>query len=71
MLSREDEESNERLLTALMGGAEGESEEYAALSTELGRVVERSKDVPSHRQLDLDENGEPTLLPRPARRDCL
>ena len=50
-ISQEDAESNARLVEALFGSVE-EAEEQLKKDPELS----------SHLQLDLDENGEPTLM---------
>ena len=50
-LSREDAESNERLVDALFGGVEEASKELV-----------KDPNIASHLQLDLDENGQPKQL---------
>ena len=51
MVSKEDAESNARLVEALFGGVE-----------EAAAALEKRKDIPSHMQLDLDDDGNPTQL---------
>ena len=51
VISVEDAESNARLVEALFGSVE-----------EAAQAVQKRQDVPSHLQLDLDENGEPLQL---------
>ena len=51
MVSKEDAESNARLVEALFGGVE-----------EAAAAMEKRKDIPSHMQLDLDDDGNPTQL---------
>lgn len=46
MISKEDAESNARLVDALFGSVE-----------EAAEALEKDPDVSSHLQLDLDENG--------------
>jgi ferredoxin len=55
----EDAESNARLMAAL-----GISEDAAIdlIYEEPDGVKEKSKDIPSHQQLDLDESGQPLQL---------
>eukprot|EP00966_Prymnesium_polylepis_P244923 5665199-Prymnesium_polylepis.1 len=49
--SKEDAESNARLVAALFDSVE-----------EAAGALEKSKDVSSHLQLDYDDNGQPTQL---------
>lgn len=51
MISREDAESNRRLVEALFGSV-ADAEE----------LMSKDKSIPSHQQLDYEEDGTPTLL---------
>jgi len=51
MVSREDAESNRRLVEALFGSV-----------SEAEEALVKDKSIPSHQQLDYNEDGEPSLL---------
>ena len=71
MVSKEqaDAESNARLMAALGVFGDGEEEEAAVVDADEPMdslyqedTLIRSKEVPSHMQLDLDDEGNPTLI---------
>ena len=64
-VSKEDAESNARLVKALF--SEGLAEEDAddvnqAIFNAVEEQIEKDKETPSHMQLDYDEDGNPTQL---------